>query len=118
ARAIEPLNSVAVSGSVKAPHDAAARMASFGTAGLYQPVRTGGDQLEASTAVWFSKPDGMSYDAMYARLESSGPEVQDRLWQRMMTLGPTPEFCLLGGGPDFLPYGWTNTMVVRRRVRV
>lgn len=101
--ALDPLNDAAISGARKAPHDAAARAAAGGVAGLYR-LRLGTAEVAmARNAEWISKPDGMSYDDFYASLEAVADRAGAGLWGRQMTLGPTLEFCLLTPGPADLP---------------
>jgi hypothetical protein len=74
--ALDPLNDGAVAGDCQAPHDAAARSAAGGTAGLYR-LRQGSPKVrEATWSCWFAK------------------------------LGPTPEFCLLAAAKPVLPADW------------
>jgi hypothetical protein len=109
--ALENLNSEAVSGPLAHAHSRAASLAAAGIAGLYKPL---GDSegVAAGTALWFHKPPGMRYETLFERLEP----VKSRLWQRMLTLGPTPEFCLMQSGPAYLPPDWRTAMLVRRPV--
>lgn len=94
------LNDAAVSGPRKAPHDAVARAAAGGTAGLYG-LRGGAPVARPAVAVWFSKPAGMPYAELFAEL---APLCADgALWMRQMVLGPTPEFCLHCPEPVKLP---------------
>jgi hypothetical protein len=90
--ALGALNEAAVSGTRLAPHDAAARRAAGGTAGLYR-LRSG-TLGAAARASWFGKPSGMSYAELFARIPDAG-----ELWQRQMVLGPAPEMCLVGAAP-------------------
>jgi hypothetical protein len=91
--ALGQLNDAAVSGSRQAPHDAVARYAAGGTAGLYGLF--GGEPLNLpGFASWFSKPAGMTYSALRAVLAPVLTGSDTALWSRRMTLGPTPEFCL------------------------
>jgi hypothetical protein len=114
--ALDALDAGSVSGELEEPHHHVARHAERGVAGLYKPLDAAEPPGPATTALWFAKPRGMSYGSMFAKLEQQNPDIRQRLWQRKMTLGPTPEFCLLQSGPDFLPFGWESTMVVRRPV--
>jgi hypothetical protein len=90
--ALGALNEAAVTASRREPHDAAARLAAGGTAGVYRllsgmPDERAPGPLESR---WLSKPGALSYADFLARLPPG------ELWQRQMTLGPTPEFDLLG----------------------
>ena len=90
--ALDPLNQAAVTASRQAPHDAAAAAARGGTAGLYR--LRGGRLGVYRIAAWLAKPEGMSYDELYAALQSTVLQTGGALWGRQMVLGPTPEFCL------------------------
>ena len=109
--ALEYLNVGAVTGARAESHHRAAARAAGGIAGLYKSVGDGGE-VYGGTALWFRKPPGMRYETLFERLDP----VRDKLWQRMLTLGPTPEFCLLQSGPAFVPPDWDTTLVVRRPV--
>lgn len=100
--ALDPLNAAAISGSRQAPHDAAAALASGGTAGLYS-LRLGAPDVPPRSATWFSKPAGMSYAELFATLKPLVQEHATALWGRQMTLGPAPEFCLHAVRPAALP---------------
>ena len=54
-------------------------------------------------AAWFSKPDGMGYDQLFAAVEPLLRSSAGVLWCRQMVLGPTPEFCLQSSAPVVLP---------------
>ena len=84
---------------------------------MYKPVGWDPVDLDAPTTFWFDKPRGITYQAMLSRLEANEPGIDNRLWQRMMTLGPTPEFCLVGRGRDVLPYDWEGQLSVKRRLK-
>ena len=84
-------------GAVEAPHQAAhetvAAAAAGGAGGLYR-LRAGRPLGgEARFAMWFGKPDGVSYRELYALLEPR-TSAGEPLWGRQMVLGPAPEFCL------------------------
>ena len=96
--ALDALNRGAVSGDVRGPHDASARLAAGGTAGLYALVAGDAGSLGAVEAAWFAKPEGETYEGFQAPLERAVAAPGAGVWQRQMVLGPTPEFCLLGGG--------------------
>jgi hypothetical protein len=101
--ALDPLNEAAVSGTGRAPHDEVAQGAAGGVGGLYR-FRAGEICIaEAQFALWFSKPAGTSYDDFYAAVRPWTSHAGAGLWGRQMTLGPTPEFCLLTPAPVQLP---------------
>jgi hypothetical protein len=106
--ALGTLNAAAVAGARRAPHDVAAAMAGTGSAGVYAPVRGAIVPPREPHAAWLSKPAGLDYDDLLAAL-GDGPA-----WQRQMTLGPAPEFCLLGAEPPAPP--WPHTPVGREPV--
>jgi hypothetical protein len=109
--ALDLLNEAAVSGAQRAPHDKVARGAAGGAGGLYR-FRAGDLRIaEAQFALWLAKPPGMSYDDFYAAMQPWTSQAGVGLWGRQMTLGPTPEFCLLTPAPVQLPerfhgFGW------------
>jgi hypothetical protein len=108
--ALGTLNEAAVAGARRAPHDAAAAMARDGVAGVYAPVRGAVAPPREAHAAWLAKPPGMGYDAFLAALGDGHAAV----WQRQMTLGPAPEFCVLDGAPLALP--WPAAVLARRVV--
>ena len=87
------LNERAVSGARRGPHDAAAHAAGWSTAGVYALRRGNPALLGITHAAWRDRPAGV--DA--AQFEASAPGRS--VWQRQMTLGPTPEYVLLGDRP-------------------
>jgi hypothetical protein len=86
------LNVAAVSGERRSPHDAVAGLTAEGWAGVYLLVR--GDPRPPLRTRWTAKPRGASYAAFLDGVAESA------VWQRQMTLGPAPEFCLGGDGGD------------------
>ncbi len=102
---LERLNEAAVTAARMAPHDAVAKLAADGIAGLYG-LRAGAPLAGPGFATWFGKPAGMTYPALFERLApllSPGPAA---LWMRQLVLGPTPEFCLHSMQPIELPAGY------------
>lgn len=100
--ALDPLNSAAISGARSSSHDAAARMAVDGSGKLYSLV-TGGPPSEPGFEIRFSKPAGMSYGDLNARLKVWTDRPGVSLWRRMMVLGPPPEFCMVAPDDIELP---------------
>jgi hypothetical protein len=95
------LNQEAIAPAHADAHDQIAHQAEGGTAGLYA-VRGGNDVPGQAEATWFAKPPGWSYDDLYAVLDKCvGDGIS--LWQRQLTLGPAPEFCLRGTYTPALP---------------
>ena len=99
--ALDPLDVAAVTAGRKSAHDAAASLAANGTAALYQ-LKLGAAPTEPQSAQWFSKPAGLSYPQVFAAIEPALRPVSGSLWVRRMTLGPSPEFCVLGREPATL----------------
>ena len=99
--ALDPLDTAAITAGRKAAHDAAASLAAAGTAGLFQ-LRVGTAPISPRSAQWFSKPAGLSYPQIFAAIEPALKAVEGSLWVRKMTLGPSPEFCVLGREPAVL----------------
>jgi hypothetical protein len=102
--ALGVLNEAAVAAARKPAHDAAATRAASGTAGLYALV-AGEPDPAATRSHWFDKPAGTSYPD----LRSALGRVGGSLWQRQLTLGPGPEFQLLGAGTA--PYPGHETTI-------
>ena len=100
--ALDHLNVAAVSGGRAGPHDAAARMA-VGGVGKLLALAAGEVDLDALVEVRFSKPAGVGYAELYARLEPWTRQKGTSLWRRMMVLGPPPEFSLVSGAAIDLP---------------
>ena len=103
---LDSLNQAAVTAARQVPHDAVARLAADGIAGLYR-LRAGTPIFPPHLATWFHKPAGMSYSSLF---EALAPVIATAaaLWMRQMTLGPTPEFCLHSKEPVELPPGFTG----------
>ena len=111
--ALDILNEAAVAPPLKESHDHAARSAAGGTAGLYR-LRQGSLDIEkARHALWFSKPEDMTYKALYSAIPTQGAAG---LWGRQMTLGPTPEFCLKSEGLLELPANYSAVEVTMERL--
>jgi hypothetical protein len=106
--AMDRLNEAAVSGVCEEPHNRVAREAADGTGGLYR-LRAGQEELsEARSALWLSKPNGVTYKEFYAALEPITSQLGVALWGRQMTLGPTTEFCIHSRNPIELPPGYSG----------
>lgn len=106
--ALDILNGAAVSGACEEPHNRVAREAAGGAAALYR-FRAGDENLsQARFAVWFSKPDGVSYSALYSTLEPLTSQPGIGLWGRQMVLGPATEFCVRSPSPLRLPENYTG----------
>ncbi len=112
--ALDPLNEAAVKGRALALHDAVAHAAVDFTGKLYMLVagQPNGHDFE----IRFSKPAGMSYPDLYARLQSWSSRAGVSLWRRMMVLGPPPEFCFLSPTELDLPSEMSPEVLNRTRV--
>jgi hypothetical protein len=93
--ALGELNEAAVSGSRRAPHDAAAALAAEGAGGVYGLVRGAAKLGGALSASWLEKDRGEPYADFHERAGALAPGVGGSLWQRQLVLGPGREFCLL-----------------------
>jgi hypothetical protein len=115
--ALGTLNDAALAGPRREPHDAVARRAAGGTAGVYRLVRGEPPAGEKRFAVWMAKPRGVGYEEFLDRIETVGGET---LWQRQLVLGPGPEFCLAGlesrPAAQALPAEWRPLIVERALV--
>jgi GNAT superfamily N-acetyltransferase len=102
--ALGTLERAAVDARRRGSHDAAAAGTGEGTAGVYGLV--GGDPIpsaDLAAATWLAKPDGEAYETFIpALLDAAGPDAS--VWQRRLTLGPTPEFAVVG--PQALDAPW------------
>lgn len=108
------LNAAAVSASRMMPHNAAAAAAAGGVGGLYG-LQRGAVLRHPGYAQWFGKPDGMSYNDLFAQLAPVVDQVQGALWMRQMVLGPAREFCLHAATPVSLPAMFRDLVVPLRR---
>ena len=112
--ALGELNEAAVEGARRAPHDQVAAQSGHGTGGVY--ARWFGhpapDARVDGRHRWFAKPDGMAYEDLRAALVQLVPE-RAVVWRRQMTLGPTPEFCLVEIEPVDVPWPTIDVAVTR-----
>jgi len=99
---LDALDRAAVSPPRLEPHDAIAGAVDAGTAGLYK-LRSGTPLPDATRALWFRKPAGMSYAALDAVLEPLRRATAIAIWSRQMVLGPAPEFCIHSREPVAAP---------------
>ena len=105
ATALDTINKAAVNDFRLESHNRAARQAQDGTASLYQ-LHTGDPTTRPTDTLfqlWFGKPTDLSYTDFFRVLQPITDAPKVRLWQRFMTLGPSPEFCLLSPSPLTLP---------------
>jgi hypothetical protein len=100
--ALGRLNEVAVTGSRREPHDAAAAVARAGVAGVMAHVAGPLLPERPGWAAWLPKPAGMAYDDWHAEL--AGAVAGASAWQRQMVLGPASEYCVLADSERELPW--------------
>jgi hypothetical protein len=112
--ALDTLNDAAVTASRREAHDHAARLVAGGTAGLYR-LRAGEPLPDAARGIWFAKPEGLSYPALWAACGEMMEGRRFALWGRQMVLGTAPELCLHAPEPIALP-GYATTVVPLTRV--
>lgn len=110
------LNDAAVTGARKEPHDNVARMAGVGFGGLYRLVAGQADLPRTNAGTWLSKPAGMKYADFLEQASRLVNRSSVGLWQRQMTLGPGPEFCLLGAGGIEAPEAFSPVSIDLRQV--
>ena len=114
--AMDKLNHAAVSGACEEPHNRVAREAAGGVAGLYR-LRAGKESLSKSrVAMWFAKPNGVSYSHLHSTLQPICAEEGVALWGRQMTLGPTTEYCIHSHKEIRLPPGFEEVKVTQRLI--
>jgi hypothetical protein len=111
--ALEPLEAAAVDARRRGVHDVAAARAAGGTAGVWRH-RRGPADAAGGWAHWFAKPAGSGYDAFLQALAPALDAAGAGLWQRVMTLGPAPEFCALADAPLALPAAHARVVCLRR----
>jgi hypothetical protein len=113
--AFGPLNSIAVGGDRKNPHDQAAHAMQLGAGGIYGCRFENQGEPVATYAHWLSKPKGMTYDefdALAKPLLGAGA----MLWRRMMVLGPGLEFCLTSPEPVAFPAPLQAVRLAREQI--
>ena len=113
--ALDVLNEAAVSGARAASHDAAARMAAWGSGKLLSLTQGEGD-VDALHEAAFAKPPGMAYGDLYAMTAAFTAQEGVALWRRMMVLGPPPEFCFVSREPTQLPAELAPDVRIRRKI--
>jgi hypothetical protein len=101
--ALGTLNSVAVSGARKPPHDAAAAAVRAGAAGVMGHVAGPLLPSRPGWAAWLAKPPGVAYADFHAQLAAALGDAASA-WQRQMVLGPASEYCVLAETERELPW--------------
>jgi hypothetical protein len=106
------LNDAAVEGTRRSSHDAVAALARTGTAGVAALI--GGDTAVPAEPVlgFLDKPADEPYDAFRPALAAAVTSTAGVAgWMRQMTLGPGPEFVVLGGAGSLPSVSWPVTTV-------
>lgn len=115
---LDALNERAISGPMEQPHGAVAQMTKHGGFGALYYLVAGKHAIPAhSKIIWLSRPRGVIWrDVMPAIVSSANAEVT--VWRRLMVLGPTTEFAVIGPADLTLavPKGWNGTEIARRRL--
>src|SRR5262249_44995737 len=101
--ALDVLNELAVSPSLKETHDRPAHMVAGGAGGVYRLIAGVGGGQPPFAATWLSKPGSVSYPAFHERLRQWTKHKDVTLWQRQMVLRPALEFCLQSPEPPEFP---------------
>ena len=114
--ALDILNNVAVTGDVKAPHDAAAAQMEVGQGGLYTLVWGTPNPASRHAVVWLTRPRGIEWRSALAPIKTRLPEAV--FWRRQMVLGPAPEFAVvIPLDQQFaVPDGWIGLRVSSERL--
>ncbi|MHB8329881.1 MAG: hypothetical protein ACYDD6_09715 [Acidimicrobiales bacterium] len=100
--ALDPLDEAAIGLRCAGAHGTVAALASAGSAGLYglkagHGSKAGHGVLDlAASATWTDLPIGITRADFTRGLEERASNAKAGLWVRRMTLGPAPEFCILG----------------------
>jgi hypothetical protein len=117
--AIGVLNEAAVGRGHVTAHDDAARRAGPGTGAIFRLLEGSAAPALARVAVWVERPRGVESPMLAALLGDGMDGTHAGLWQRQLSLGPAPEFCVLAGEPPAgvastrLPRGWSARAAAR-----
>jgi hypothetical protein len=113
--ALGTLNDAAIGGTRRAPHDAVAALARTGTAGLVALEAGAADVPAQPVLALLDKPAGEPYRTFRAAL-AAGVTASTGTggWMRQMTLGPGPEFVVLGGAGQLPSLPWPITTMTAR----
>jgi len=117
--AVGVLNEAAVGHMHRTAHDNAARRAGPGTGAIFRLLEGSPTPADARVAVWVDKARGVREPALAALLADGMDQTHAGLWQRQLSLGPAPEFCVLAGEPPAgvartrLAHGWSASAAAR-----
>ncbi len=117
--AIGVLNEAAVARRHLTAHDEAARRAGPATGAIFRLLEGSAAPAEARVAVWVDKPRGVESPMLAALLGDGLDATHAGLWQRQLSLGPAPDYCVLAGEPPAgvastrLAPGWSATAASR-----
>jgi hypothetical protein len=99
--AVGMLETGAVSGPRRGPHDRAAIASADGAGAVYGLAAGSAEGLEDGARAWFARPAATEYHDLDRRL---APALDGAgLWRRRLVLGPAPEHCLAGALAAGLP---------------
>jgi len=121
--AIGVLNAAAVAHGHVSAHDEAARRAGPGTGSIFRLLEGAAAPDEARVAIWIDKPRGLPAPLLAGLLGDGMDHEHAGLWQRQLSLGPAPEFCVLAGSPPAgvantrLAHGWIAAAAAREPLR-
>ena len=110
--ALGALNDAAVNGTRRAAHDAVAALAGTGTAGLVALI-AGDIEVPVEPVVGLlDKAAGQSYATFRSALTAAVTATAGAAgWMRQMTLGPGPEFVVVGGAGRLPSMPWPVTEI-------
>jgi hypothetical protein len=117
--ALGVLNEAAVGRRHLSAHDHAATLAGPGTAAIYRLLEGVAAFKRVRVAVWIDKPRGVESPLLAALLGDGMDAAHAGLWQRQLSLGPAPEYCVLaatapaGVAPTRLAAGWSALVASR-----
>jgi hypothetical protein len=93
-------------------------MAGTGFGGLYRLIVGRADLARTNTGTWLSKPAGMNYAGFLEQVSRLVNPSSMGLWQRQMSLGPGPEFCVLGADRIDAPEAFSPVLIELRQGRL
>jgi hypothetical protein len=117
--ALGVLNEAAVGRGHISAHDAVANAAGEGTGAIYRLIEGSPSLEHVRVATWIDKPRGVPSPLLAALLGDGMDGERAGLWQRLLALGPAPEYCVLAAEPPRgvaatrLARGWSATIANR-----